>query len=58
MAVATEAPSASAVRPIVPTDPAAMLTIELTEITVLRWPPPTSRWSSVMCSGFEAPWTV
>ena len=58
IAVEIEVPSASAARRIAPSAPAGWLTIEFRLRTVARCGPSTSRWSSVMCIGFDAPWAT
>ena len=51
-----DVPSASAPSTIPPTAPAGMATIELTDSTVVRSGPSTSRWSRPWWTGLAAPW--
>ena len=58
IAVEIDVPSASAASMIAPRAPAGWPTIEFRLSTVVRCGPSTSRWSSVMCIGFDAPWAT
>jgi hypothetical protein len=58
IAVEIDVPSASAESAIAPSAPAGCETIESIDRTVVRCGPSTSRWSSVVCIGFDAPWAM
>ena len=58
IAVEIEVPSASAASMIAPSAPAGCATIEFIDRTVVRCGPSTSRWSRVVCIGFDAPWAM